>query len=53
MRCPTMTHHPDEQVQSIFDQATAILNSKDANGDYIYSGGKTDIAPVTVSSLAG
>ena len=40
------------QVQSIFDQATAILNSKDANGDYIYSGGKTDTAPVTVSSLS-
>ncbi len=40
------------QVQSIFDQATAILNSKDSNGDYIYSGGKTDTAPVTVSSLA-
>ena len=41
------------QVQNIFDQATAILNSKDASGDYIYSGGKTDTAPVTVSSLAG
>jgi flagellar hook-associated protein 3 FlgL len=40
------------QVQNIFDQATAILNSKDANGDYIYSGGKTDTPPVTVSSLA-
>jgi len=40
------------QAQSIFDQANAILNSKDANGDYIYSGGKTDVAPVTVSSLA-
>jgi len=40
------------QVQSIFDQATAILNSKDANGDYLYSGGKTDAAPVTVSSLS-
>ena len=40
------------QVQSIFDQATAILNSKDSNGDYIYSGGKTDTPPVTVSSLA-
>jgi flagellar hook-associated protein 3 FlgL len=40
------------QVQSIFDQASAILNSKDANGDYIYSGGKTDVAPVTVSSLS-
>src|SRR5580704_13276679 len=40
------------QVQSIFDQATGILNSKDANGDYIYSGGKTGTPPVTVSSLA-
>ena len=39
------------QVQSIFDQATAILNSKDSNGDYIYSGGKTDTAPMTVNSL--
>ena len=40
------------QAQSIFDQANAILNSKDANGDYIYSGGKTDVAPVTAGSLA-
>jgi flagellar hook-associated protein 3 FlgL len=40
------------QAQSIFSQATAILNSKDANGDYIYSGGKTDVPPVTVSSLS-
>ena len=41
------------QVQSIFDQATAILNSKDANGDYIYGGGKTDTAPVTVIVAGG
>src|SRR5438034_600862 len=41
------------QAQSIFDQASAILNSKDANGDYIYSGGKTDVPPVTVGSLSG
>jgi flagellar hook-associated protein 3 FlgL len=41
------------QVQSIFDQATAILNSKDSNGDYIYAGGKTNTAPVTVNSLSG
>jgi flagellar hook-associated protein 3 FlgL len=40
------------QVQSIFDQATALLNSKDANGDYFYSGGKTDTAPVNVTSLS-
>lgn len=41
-----------EQVSSIFDQATSILNSKDANGDYIYSGGKTDTAPMSVTSLS-
>src|SRR5882724_9030034 len=41
------------QAQSIFDQAAAILNSKDANGDYIYSGGKTDVPPVSVGTLAG
>jgi flagellar hook-associated protein 3 FlgL len=40
------------QAQNIFDQASAILNSKDANGDYIYSGGRTDVAPVTADSLA-
>jgi len=41
------------QAQSIFEQASAILNSKDANGDYIYSGGKTDVPPITVGSLSG
>jgi flagellar hook-associated protein 3 FlgL len=41
------------QAQSIFDQASAILNFKDANGDYIYSGGKTDVPPITVGSLSG
>jgi len=41
------------QAKSIFDQAAAILNSKDANGDYIYSGGKTDVPPVSVGTLAG
>jgi flagellar hook-associated protein 3 FlgL len=41
------------QAQSIFDQASAILNSKDANGDYIYSGGKTDVPPITVGTLSG
>jgi len=41
------------QAKSIFDQASAILNSKDANGDYIYSGGKTDVPPITAGSLAG
>lgn len=41
------------QAKSIFDQASAILNTKDSNGDYLYSGGKTDVAPVTVTSLSG
>ena len=41
-----------DQVSSIFDQAVSILNTKDANGDYIYSGGKTDTAPVSVSTLS-
>jgi flagellar hook-associated protein 3 FlgL len=40
------------QAESIFDQAAAILNSRDANGDYIYSGGKTDVPPLTVNSLS-
>jgi flagellar hook-associated protein 3 FlgL len=40
------------QAKSIFDQASAILNTKDANGDYMYSGGKTDVAPMTATSLS-
>src|SRR3954471_20184740 len=39
-------------VQGIFDQAVTILNSKDANGDYLYAGGKTDTPPVTINSLS-
>jgi flagellar hook-associated protein 3 FlgL len=40
------------QVESVFSQAVTILNSKDANGDYIYSGGRTDTAPVNISTLS-
>jgi flagellar hook-associated protein 3 FlgL len=40
------------QVQSLFDQAVAVLNAKDANGDYIYSGGRTDTQPMTISTLS-
>lgn len=40
------------QVDSIFSQTVTILNSKDANGDYIYSGGRTDTAPVSISTLS-
>ena len=39
-------------VQGIFDQAVSVLNSKDANGDYIYGGGKSDVPPVSVTSLS-
>jgi flagellar hook-associated protein 3 FlgL len=39
-------------VNNVFSQAVSILNSKDANGDYIYAGGKTDTAPVSISSLS-
>ncbi len=31
------------QAQSIFSQASAILNSKDANGNYIFGGGNSPI----------
>jgi flagellar hook-associated protein 3 FlgL len=41
------------QAQSILEQASAILNSKDANGDYIYAGGKTSTAPVSITTMAG
>lgn len=40
------------QAQSIFDQASQILNSKDANGNYLYGGEKDTTPPVNVSSLA-
>ncbi|HEV2651344.1 MAG TPA: flagellin [Rhizomicrobium sp.] len=40
------------QAQSIFDQASQILNSTDANGNYIYAGDKDNTAPLTVSTLS-
>lgn len=40
------------QAQSIFDQASQILNSQDADGNYIYSGGKANTPPVSVTSLS-
>ncbi len=39
-------------AQSIFDQASQILNTKDANGNYLYGGEKDDTAPVNVTSLS-
>ena len=41
------------KVQNIFDQAVQVLNSKDANGNYLFGGDKDNIAPVSVSTLAG
>jgi flagellar hook-associated protein 3 FlgL len=40
------------QAQSIFDQASQILNSTDANGNYLYAGDKDNTAPLTVTSLS-
>lgn len=39
-------------VGNVFSQAVSLMNSKDANGDYIYAGGKTDTAPVSINSLS-
>ena len=40
------------QAQNIFEQTVQILNSQDANGNYIYSGGKANTPPVTTTTLA-
>jgi len=40
------------QAQSIFDQAKQILNSKDANGNYLYGGENSTVPPVNVDSLS-
>lgn len=40
------------QMQSVFDQALQILNSKDPNGNYMYGGDKDDTPPVSATSLS-
>jgi flagellar hook-associated protein 3 FlgL len=40
------------QAKSIFDQASQILNSKDANGNYLYGGEKDNTPPVSAASLS-
>jgi flagellar hook-associated protein 3 FlgL len=40
------------QAQSVFDQVVQILNSQDANGNYIYAGGKSNTAPVSATTLS-
>jgi flagellar hook-associated protein 3 FlgL len=39
-------------AQSIFEQASSILNATDANGAYLYGGEKSDQPPFTATSLA-
>ena len=39
-------------ASSIFDQASAILNSTDANGAYLYAGQTSDTKPFTATSLS-
>ena len=40
------------QVQGVFDQAVQILNSTDANGNYLFGGDKTNTPPVSIGSLS-
>jgi flagellar hook-associated protein 3 FlgL len=39
-------------AQDIFQQASSILNSTDANGNYIYGGGQGNTKPFTATSLS-
>ena len=39
-------------AQGVFEQAAAILNSTDSNGNYIYGGGQGNTKPFTATSLA-
>lgn len=39
-------------AQGIFDQVSQILNSKDANGNYLYGGDKNGQPPLTATSLS-
>jgi flagellar hook-associated protein 3 FlgL len=41
-----------QTAQSIFQQASSILNAQDSNGNYIYGGQNTDAPPFTATSLA-
>ncbi len=40
------------QAQSVLDQMNTILNSKDANGNYLYGGDKSSTQPLNASTLA-
>lgn len=41
-----------DAVQSVFDQASQILNAKDANGNYLFGGDKDDTPPFDATSLS-
>ncbi len=41
-----------DTAKSVFDQAKAILNSTDANGNYIYGGQKSDTPPFTATDIS-
>lgn len=41
-----------DAVKSVFDQASQILNAKDANGNYLFGGDKDDVPPFNVTSLS-
>lgn len=41
-----------DTAKSVFEQAKAILNSTDANGNYIYGGQKSDTPPFTATDIS-
>ena len=41
-----------DNVQSIFDQVSQILNAKDANGNYLFGGDKDNVPPFNATSLS-
>jgi len=41
-----------DNVQSIFDQVSQVLNAKDTNGNYLFGGDKDDVPPFNVTSLS-
>ncbi|HEX3810703.1 MAG TPA: flagellin [Rhizomicrobium sp.] len=40
------------QAEGIYEQVTQILNTKDANGNYLYGGDKNTTPPVTANTLS-
>ncbi len=41
-----------QRVQNIFDQASQVLNAKDASGNYLFGGDKDNTPPLNVTSLS-